>query len=139
MFAYARDVFYYETDQMGVVHHSNFIRWLEEARIAFFTHTGLSYAHMETLGVLSPIINCNVQYKYFARFGDHFTVRLQIPKYTGVRFQVHYTVVNQNQTILLEGETAHAFVNTQYRPISLAKAAPDLHNILKNYVTHQQQ
>ena len=38
---------YYETDQMGIIHHSNYIRWFEEARIDFMDHCGFSYAQME--------------------------------------------------------------------------------------------
>ena len=52
---YSREVFYYETDQMGIVHHSNYVRWLEEARIDFMKQIGISYAAMEEMGILIPM------------------------------------------------------------------------------------
>ena len=52
---YRRAVQYYETDMMGIVHHANYIRWMEEARIDFLAQLGFPYARMEAEGVLSPV------------------------------------------------------------------------------------
>lgn len=134
MYEYSRDVFYYETDTMRVVHHSNFIRWLEEARVYYFAAIGLPYEKTEENGVLSPIIGLEVNFKYFARFGDRFTVRLRMTKYTGTRFTVEYVVVNQNGDILIEAKSSHAFIGMNYRPVSLAKALPDIHAVMKLHV-----
>ena len=131
MFEYSRKVYYYETDTMSVVHHSNFVRWLEEARTEYFDSAGFSYAKTESLGVMSPVTGLNLQYKSFAKFGDTFTVRLKMIKYTGVRFVIEFSIINQNDTVLFEGQSSHAFVGKDYRPVSLSKAIPELHEILK--------
>ena len=51
---YRHLVQYYETDQMGVVHHSNYIRWFEEARVFFMDQMGFGYDKMEKSGVIQP-------------------------------------------------------------------------------------
>lgn len=134
MYEYSRDVFYYETDQMGVVHHSNFIRWLEEARTAYYDSIGISYAGMEKRGVLSPIVSVDMRFRHFARYGDRFTVRLSIEKYTGARFIVSYTAANQKGDTLFAAESTHAFIGRDYRPVSLVKALPDIHEKIKAHM-----
>ena len=131
MFEYTRDVFYYETDKMGVVHHSNYIRWLEEARTKYFAQMGLPYEKTEEMGVLSPVIGLNVQFLHFARFGDTYTVRLRLIKYTGVRFTVKFTIVNQADVPLFEGESYHGFIGMDYRPLSLRRVMPQAHEKLQ--------
>jgi acyl-CoA thioester hydrolase len=122
---------------MGVVHHSNYVRWLEEARNGYFASIGLAYDETERLGVMSPITDINLKYKYPARFGDIFTVKMKITKYTGVRFCVVYSVINQEGVILCEAESAHAFVNKDMKPVSLARAIPRRHEIFKKRFTEE--
>jgi len=131
MYEYTRMVFYYETDKMGVVHHSNYVRWLEEARTFFFDEKNLSYFETEGYGVMSPITDINLKYKLPARYGDSFTVRLQMTKYTGVRFKIAYSVVNQDGDILVEAESGHAFIDQKLKPISLARTIPERHELMK--------
>ena len=135
MYEYSREVFYYETDKMAVVHHSNFIRWLEEARTKYFDDAAMPYTATEAGGVLSPVTGMEFGLKHFARFGDRFTVYLKMTKYTGVRFVIRFTIVNQDGELLCEGESRHAFVSAgTYRPVSLARALPHVHERMKLYV-----
>ena len=53
---YKHKVHYYETDKMGVTHHSNYIRWMEEARVAYLAEVGWDYARLESLGMISPVV-----------------------------------------------------------------------------------
>jgi len=131
MYEYTREVYYYETDQMGVVHHSNYLRWLEEARNFFFNDMDLAYVETERYGVMSPVTDISLKFRRPARFGDSFTVRLQLTKYTGVRFRVAYTVINQKGEVLVDGESGHAFIGTDHRPVSLARAIPERHVLMK--------
>ena len=131
MYEYTRPVHYYETDKMGVVHHSNYIRWLEEARTFFFNDANLAYFETESYGVMSPVTDVTMKFRRFVRYGDSFTVRLEMIKYTGVRFRIAYTVVNQEGELLLEAESGHAFVNSEIKPISLAHAIPHRHELMK--------
>ena len=61
---------YYETDQMGIIHHSNYIRWFEEARIDFMNQIGLTYKTMEKEGIISPVLEVNCKYLQMMYFDD---------------------------------------------------------------------
>ena len=131
MYEYSRPVHYYETDKMGVVHHSNYLRWLEEARTFYFNDVDLAYIETESYGVVSPVTDVSMKFKHFAAYGDTFTVRLELTKYTGVRFRMVYTVVNQNGDVLLEAESGHAFLGANMKPVSLARAIPRRHELMQ--------
>ena len=64
---YRHIVQYYETDKMGITHHSNYIRWMEEARIDFLRQIGWDYAKLESLGIISPVIAVDCKYKKSTR------------------------------------------------------------------------
>ena len=68
MFTYERKAHYHETDQMGLIHHSNYVKWMEEARIAFMDEIGMSYMNLEESGVVSPVTGITVDYKKPVRF-----------------------------------------------------------------------
>ena len=81
-------VWYVDTDQMGIVHHSNYIKYYEEARSAFMRHLGVSYADMEAQGVLMPILKVESNYKRPARYDDVLTVRIIIKDIPICRFRM---------------------------------------------------
>ena len=62
-YIYIHKTQYYESDQMGIIHHSNYIKWMEEARIAFMDAIGAGYAAMEKAGIVSPVVSLSVEYK----------------------------------------------------------------------------
>ena len=64
MYTFERTAKYYETDQMGIVHHSNYIRWFEEARIELMNYVGLPYRQMEENGILIPVLGVTCNYKH---------------------------------------------------------------------------
>ena len=135
MYEYTRAVYYYETDKMGVVHHSNYVRWLEEARMFYFNAAGVPYAETEELGVLIPVTDITLKYMNTARYGDTFTVRPRMIKYTAVRFDIDYAVTNQRGQTLLRGTTSHAFVDAKnFKPVALSRAIPARHEIMKQLV-----
>ena len=71
---YLRKVHYHETDKMGITHHTNYIRWMEEARIDFLDRIGWSYARLERAGIVSPVIGLECRYQHSTTFDD--TVRI---------------------------------------------------------------
>ena len=135
MYEYTRPVYYYETDKMGVVHHSNYARWLEEARTFYFSDMDLAYVETEDQGVMCPVTDMSLKFKHPAKYGDSFTVCVKLTKYTGVRFRIEYIVVNQNGDTLAECESGHAFINEAHKPISLARAIPHRHELMKKLVS----
>ena len=130
MFVYTRTAHYHETDQMGVVHHANYPKWMEEARVAFLDELGVSYGAMESAGVFSPVVHLSIDYKRPARFDDEVEVQLAIAKYTGVRLEVGYTFFNRTRNELCAtAASAHCFVKDG-RVVSLQRALPAAHERL---------
>lgn len=86
---------YYETDQMGIVHHSNFIRWLEEARVDYMDQIGFGYHRMEAEGIVSPVLEVNCQYKQMVRFHEWVQIAAKVRKYNGVRLCLDYEIVKK--------------------------------------------
>ena len=82
---FKRKINYYETDRMGVVHHSNYIRYLEEARCYFLESIGIPFEVLEENGITIPVLGVNCTYKYHVTFGDTLQIRVFIKEYTGVR------------------------------------------------------
>ena len=69
-YTYEREINYYETDKMGIVHHSNYIRFLEEARCRWLRELGISMEILEEKGYTIPTLEVNCQYKTHVTSGD---------------------------------------------------------------------
>ena len=130
MKGYLHKVQYYETDRMGVVHHSNYIRWMEEARIDLMTRVGLPYTMLEKEGLISPVVRVDCSYKYPCRFGDVVTVKPILQQYKGARFTFAYKMYLADGTLVSEAESTHCFTDQNGRPISLQRKRPDLYEKL---------
>lgn len=129
IFEYRKKVKYYETDMMGVVHHSNYIRWFEEARVELLRETELSYRRMEEEGIQVPVVSMNCKYKVPATFDDEITVRTSLKKYNGIVAEFAYEVRRDSDgALLVLGESSHCFVDKEsFKPVSLKNARPDMH------------
>ena len=124
-FSFERKINYYETDRMGVVHHSNYIRFMEEARCKWLESLDMPFSLMEENGVTIPVLCVNCEYKYHVTFGDVIVISLFIKEYSGVRMTIGYTIINkENGKIVLTGETKHCFTDKSLKPINLKKRAP---------------
>ena len=123
---YERKINYYETDRMGVVHHSNYIRFLEEARCEWLNELGMPFELFEEKGITIPVLGVNIAYKYHVTFGDTILIHTFMKEYTGVRMTVGYEVKDKKTgNIVLTGETKHCFTNRELKPINLKKHAPE--------------
>ena len=60
MGVYRRKAQYHKTDQMGIIHHSNYVKWMEEARMDLMDQMGLSYKQMEEMEIISPVLSIAV-------------------------------------------------------------------------------
>lgn len=114
---------YYETDQMGVVHHSNYIRYYETARTELMRSLGVSYHDMEASGIMMPIISASSKYIQPALYDEEITVKAIVKELPTSRIRFFYEIYNQTGKLINEGETLLAFVNMQtQRPVR----APEL-------------
>ena len=123
---YRRKVNYYETDRMNIVHHSNYIRFLEEARCAWLEHLNMPFSLLEEKGITIPVLGVNCKYKYHVTFGDTIIIKLFEKKYNGVRLTMGYEVTEKETgKLVLTAETEHCFTNKDLRPVNLKKAEPE--------------
>lgn len=128
MIPYEHKIQYYETDQMKIVHHSNYIRWFEEARCAVLDAVGCGYDTVEVRGIVSPVLGVTAEYKSMSRFGETVVIDVSVSMYNGFRFNIAYTVRDkENGEVRCIGETQHCFLNTDGRIVNLRKNAPDIH------------
>ena len=139
-FAYERKAFYYETDQMGIVHHSNYIRWMEEARIAYMAHLGLPYAAVEARQVLIPVLSAQCEYKNYVRFDETVEIFPEVTYFNGIRMTIEYRMLARGSGKLCAlGKTIHCFTSPQMKPLSLKKYAPDMYAVFAGCVTPGQE
>ena len=107
-----RTALYYETDKMAVVHHSNYVRWLEEARIDFLKQVGLPYDEMEKNGIMIPVLSVSCQYKYAVRFNDTVCIKMKMEEFNGLKFRISYRFTDKDtDEVRVIAETAHFFVD----------------------------
>jgi acyl-CoA thioester hydrolase len=131
---YVRKANFYETDQMGIIHHSNYIRWFEEARVDFMSQIGYGYEKSIELGVDFAITGVTCDYKSMTRFGDSVVIHSNIVMMTHSRMTVEYQVRDSvTDDLRVVGETRHCFLDTdKKRPVSLKKLLPDLYKLFES-------
>lgn len=128
---YPHIVQYYETDQMKIVHHSNYIRWFEESRSAFMIAIGLPVEVLEEKGIIIPVVDVTCQYKNMTRFGETVRIELEVAKFNGVVFEFSYRVVgNDTGQLKATGTSSHCFLDKDLRVISLKKKHRDIYDQL---------
>lgn len=129
--SYSRVTNYYETDKMGIIHHSNYIRYFEEARIDWMNQMGLSYEGIENLGLLIPVMFANCCYLFPLRFGDEIEVQVKLVKFDGIKMEFSYIIVRKDtEEICTTGRTGHCFLNTEMKPVRMKREFPELHRLL---------
>ena len=122
---FERKINYYETDKMGVVHHSNYIRYLEEARCFFFDKLGMPFSDFEANNITIPVLSVNCTYKKHVTFDDILLINVFVKSYNGVRFTIGYDVKDKatGNTVII-AETKHCFTDINLKPVNLKKALP---------------
>ena len=112
---YRRLVQYYETDRMGIVHHSNYIRWFEEARTDFLRNNGIVYSDLEQSGVMIPVVNVSCRFRTPARYDEWIEITT-------------YEVRNASGKLLATGTSEHCFMDAQrWVPINMKRKQPEQH------------
>lgn len=132
MESYVHRVHYYETDRMGVTHHSNYIRMMEEARVDFMERLGWPYARMEEAGVLSPVTALRVNYLAPTTFDDRVLVKVWVQAFDGVRLTMAYEMTKQGDEArrVLTGESEHVFLSPEGRFVRLKRELPAFWQLL---------
>lgn len=150
-------VHYKETDQMGVVHHGNYVSWFEIGRTEMMRDSGIAYRDMENLGLLLPVLDLDVKYHNPARYDDCVAVYTKLTHFTAVRMHFDYEVRRIDESIctsnpstrgdhersadelagelLASGKTLHMWLNKKWKPARIDRVAPDVYELLHDIIS----
>jgi acyl-CoA thioester hydrolase len=115
---------------MGITHHSNYIRWMEEARIAYLEQLGYPFAKLEKMGVASPVLGVTCDYKKSTTFSDQVSIVVSVQEFKGVKLHLSYEMKNAAGNVVCTGTTSHAFFNLEGRPVRMKQEYPELYGVL---------
>ncbi len=130
MESYIHKVNYYETDKMGIVHHSNYVRWLEEARVLAMDKIGYPVSKLEQENLFSPVLSYSIDIKHSTTFEDSVQIVPKVKAYNGVRLEMSYEM-KLGGKLIATAITKHCFINEKGLPQRLNKAIPGLDEKLK--------
>ena len=131
-YTYYRKAQYHETDQMGIIHHSNYVKWMEEARIGYMNQMGFSYKRVEEMGIISPVVEISVAYRKQVSFDDEIQISVSIKKYNGISLEFNYQFFNITKNeICTTAYSRHCFLKNG-KLISVKKEVPELDLIINN-------
>ena len=130
---YEKKINYYETDRMGITHHSNYIRFAEEARVDILDKIGLPYSKIESEKVLIPVLEVKCKFKHSTTFEDIIIIDVKIKEFNGVRVTFEYTMTKKDTGDLVAVmESSHCFTDENLKPINLKKVKPEWYEIINN-------
>ena len=103
---------YYETDQMGIVHHSNYLKFFEFARIEWLEKLNIPYHEIEKNKIILPVVKCELKFLKPLVFGDTFKVKVHCTKKPTSSIEFSYEIFNNSGEKTTEGKTLLAFLNS---------------------------
>ena len=128
MNTYKHEVKYYECDRMGVTHHSNYVRFMEEARVDYLDQVGYGFEKIEADNVFSPVISIQCEYKRPTTFKDVIEIEVFISHVTEMKFEFTY-VMRVGEKIVCNGKSLHCFIE-KGRPVAISKRLPELYQAI---------
>ncbi len=135
MHTYTRTVNYYETDKMGITHHSNYVRWMEEARMDYFNSIGYRMSKFEAEGVYSPVVSVNCRYRRTTTFEDVIQISVSPVEYSGVKLVMGYTMINlKTGETVFTGTSSHCFIGGNKKPLAIKNRFPDFDAAMRREV-----
>lgn len=143
---------YQETDQMGVVYHTNYLNWFEIGRTELVRELGYPYAKLEQAGLLLPVTHAELEFKQPARYDDIIRIYIRIAELTPLRIQFDAELRRIDQDcnlsergllpagvepvgeLLVKGCTKHVWVNKEWKPVRVSKLIPDIYQKLEEMI-----
>ncbi|MGT2929356.1 acyl-CoA thioesterase [Streptococcus dentasini] len=134
MQGYIHKVQYYETDRMGITHHSNYVRWMEEARVYFLEKVGLPYDKLEADGIISPVTAVDCRYKATSTFADNIAIAISVSMLKGAKLGFDYTMTNQNGQLVCQAHSEHSFIGADGHFVALKKVYPEFYDKVQDMI-----
>ena len=131
---YLHKVQFYETDGMSIVHHGNYILWMEEAHTDFMDQIGWSYHRAVDAGIDFAVTDVSCAYRSMTRFGETVAITMAVQALSPAKLQLSYKMVNvETGELRAEGTSGHFFYDrAKARPVALKKALPGLWQLLES-------
>lgn len=130
MQSYIHTVQYYETDRMGFTHHSNYVRWMEEARIWFMDQLGWGYQRFEDEGIISPVAAVECRYRKTTTFPETVNINVSVEEFRSIKLRLKYIMTNQNGEIVCEAASEHCFIDKDGKFVRIDKEYPEFARLL---------
>jgi acyl-CoA thioester hydrolase len=121
---------------MGVVHHSNYLKLIEEARLQWCNEYIMDYKTMESKGCIIPAVSANENFLDYLRFDDPFSIEVNLKEFRGIKMTFSYKIYNEDTGVLCyTGESSHFFAKQsgkeEYLPyLSFRKDFPKIYKKL---------
>lgn len=114
-------VIYGDTDQMGVVYYGNYLRYFEAGRNEYLREKGARYRDIEReLEIHLPVVEASVRYRHPAKYDDLLRIETEVTEVRRASLRFAYRIVREeDERLLAEGETIHACVDLEHRPVKL--------------------
>ena len=126
---------YQETDQMGVVYHSNYFIWFEIGRTEFFRQLDLAYKVMEENNILVPVVDVSCKYKAPAKYDDEIIIKTRCESLKSVKIKFEYEIIRaSDEKLLAEGYTVHAFTSSDLKIINFKKNHENIFTKISNTI-----
>lgn len=109
------DVRYYETDLMGIVHHSNYVRYFECGRVQMLADMGLPIHEIERAGIMLPVVSVECNYKLPTKMGDRLRIVSKIEKIPMAKMEIRNEIYNHNNELVCFGKVVLGFIHSQSR------------------------
>ncbi len=113
---------------MGVTHHSNYVRFMEEARVDWLDQLGYGFEKIEADNVFSPVVSIQCDYKSPTTFKDIIDIEVKISKMSEMKFEFEYKMQTNGKLVCI-GHSSHCFIENG-RPVTISKRLPELYNTL---------
>lgn len=126
---YEHVVKYYECDKMGIVHHSNYVRFMEEARVDWMDQIGYGFDQLEAEGVVSPVVVISCNYKTPTKFKDVIFIEVKIAEMSALKISFAYTMKTDGK-LVCQASSTHCFLENG-RPVALEQRFPELYQKIK--------
>ena len=104
---------YSDTDQMGFMHHSNYLRFFENARISWLRDLGVSYKKMENDGIIMPVVSSSLKHIKPSFFDDELFIEIILIKPPKASLEFLYKIFNQHSELICKGSTKLAFLSSK--------------------------
>lgn len=156
-YRYVDRVYYKDTDQMGVVHHGNYVNWFEIARTEMMREAGFDYQNIEQRGLLLPVIHMDLDYHSSACYNEWIAIYTKVGQFSPIRLKFDYDIRRVTKTEeeepaiskaryecsgqvtdgeptgekLVSGSTLHMWLNENWKPARIDKKAPDIFTLLQ--------